>query len=109
ENVALAVVLHNVYGLRVVTSWTRESAFPVRLRPGVQAFECRFKNVNLRPGHTILTSVWMAAETVLDHVDQAVVVGVIGDQRRAHLSTAGDQGIVVCAYAWRELPVREED
>ena len=106
-DVSLAVVLQSLYGMRVITSWTREIGFPAALKPGRQTFECRFKAVNLRPGHTILIDLWMAAGSAmggaLDSVERALVADVAGDQRHAHLTTTGEQGIVVCDYEWRTV------
>ncbi len=104
ENVALAVVLQSLYGLRLITSWTPEVGFTATLRPGRQAFECRFRNVNIRPGHAVLVDLWMAAGRPLDFVERALVVDVAGDDRHAHLSTTGEQGVVLCDYGWREVP-----
>jgi lipopolysaccharide transport system ATP-binding protein len=108
ENVELAVVLQNLSGLRVLTSWSREDGFGVHLKPGVQTFECQFKQVNLRPGHTILINLWMWSGQEIDGVAPAIVAEVHGRPRHAHLSTSPDQGVVVCECDWRELPDRRE-
>jgi lipopolysaccharide transport system ATP-binding protein len=104
ENVALAVVVQSLYGMRVITSWTQEVGFSATLAPGRQAFECRFREVKLRPGHTALIDLWMASGTAIDFVERALVVEVAGDERHARLSTAGEQGVVLCDYDWREVP-----
>ena len=65
---ALAIVISNLRGLRVVTSWTREANFHVRLRPGMQTVECRFHGLRLRPGHEFTVGLWMAAPDVVDFV-----------------------------------------
>ena len=75
-DVDLAVIVQSMHGARLVTSWTKEVNYPVSLHRGVQTFECRFKNVRLRPGHRVLVSLWMAAGAVLDSVEQAAVVEV---------------------------------
>jgi lipopolysaccharide transport system ATP-binding protein len=104
RNAAIAVVVRSLYGMRIITSWTQEAGFSVDLKPGSQAFECRFRDVKLRPGHTVLIDLWMAAGGVLDSVEGALVVEVGGDERHAKLSTNADQGVVLCDYEWREAP-----
>jgi lipopolysaccharide transport system ATP-binding protein len=108
-NVALAVVIATPHGTRVITSWTRESGFPVDLRPGNQQLECRFRNVPLRPGHTVLIHLWMASADVLDSVENALVIDVATGGRHAHLSSNLDQGVVVCEYDWRVPPKQVGD
>lgn len=103
-NVAVAVVIATSHGTKVITSWTRESGFALDLRPGMQLLECRFRNVALRPGHTVLIHLWMAAAEVIDSVENALVVDVATGGRYAHLSPNPDQGVVVCEYDWRVPP-----
>jgi lipopolysaccharide transport system ATP-binding protein len=100
-NVAVAVVIATSHGTRIITSWTRESAFPVDLRSGRQVLECRFRNVLLRPGHTVLLNLWMSSAEVLDSVENALVLDVATGGRYAHLSPNPDQGIVACECDWR--------
>lgn len=100
NDVAVAVIIQSLYGMRVITSWTRESSFPVSLKPGKQTVRCTFRDVRLRPGHTVLIDLWMAAGNVLDSVERALVVDVAGDERHTHLTTTGEQGVVVCDVDW---------
>jgi hypothetical protein len=68
---------------------------------GTQAFECRFKNVSVRPGHSLMIQLWLAeGNEVIDSVENAIAVDVVGDDRHKHLSTAREQGIVICDYTW---------
>jgi hypothetical protein len=103
-NVALAAVIATTHGTRVITSWTRESGYSVDLQPGRQLVECRFRNVTLRPGHTVLIHLWMSDAEVLDSIENALVVDVATGGRYAHLSSNPDQGVVVCEYDWRTPP-----
>src|SRR6185312_7311658 len=89
-SVAAAVVLRTLYGMRAITSWTQEAGFAAALEPGIQTLECRFRKAPLRPGHTILVDLWLAAGAVIDSVEGALVVDVAGDERHAHLSTNAD-------------------
>ncbi len=104
QDVALAVVVQSLYGMRVITSWTREVGVTVTIKPGIQTYECRFEKVRLRPGHTALIDLWMADGNTIDSVERALVVDVSGDERHAHLTTTGDQGVIVCDYSWRPIP-----
>ncbi|HEY2786233.1 MAG TPA: ABC transporter ATP-binding protein [Fimbriiglobus sp.] len=100
-DVALAVVLSNVYGTRIITSWTPEANYRVGLKPGLQAFECRFKNVSVRPGHMLMLQFWIAeGNEAIDSVENALAIDVLGDDRHKHLSTAREQGVVICDYSW---------
>jgi lipopolysaccharide transport system ATP-binding protein len=103
-NVAAAVVITTQHGTRVITSWTPEVGFTLALQPGVQEYECRFHHVALRPGHMVLVTLWLSDGEVLDFVENAVVVDVVGTERHRHLSPDGNQGVVVCEYDWREVP-----
>jgi lipopolysaccharide transport system ATP-binding protein len=107
-NVAAAVVIATTHGARIITSWTREGGFPVDLRAGRQQLECRFQNVSLRPGHSVLIHLWMAGAEVLDSVENALVVDVAIGAETAHLSSSPDQGVVVCPYVWRAATPAEE-
>lgn len=104
DDVSLAVVVQSVFGTRVISSWNREVNFSTDLRPGKKAFECRFKNVRLRPGHTVMVNLWSAeGHDVVDAVDNAVAIDVVGSERDKHLSTASEQGIFICDYDWAEV------
>jgi lipopolysaccharide transport system ATP-binding protein len=103
ENVpdaALAVVVQSMHGARIITSWTKEANYPVRLQPGVETFECRFNNVRLRPGHRVIINLWMSAEAVLDSVEHAMVVEVVDTDETQGLSTDPMQGLIVSDYRW---------
>jgi lipopolysaccharide transport system ATP-binding protein len=104
--VALAVVISTVYGNRVITSWTKEVDFRAPLKPGRQAFDCHFKNVSVRPGHTLMVQLWLAeGNEVMDSIENALVIDVVGDDRHKHLSTAQEQGIIICDYTFRDAPI----
>ena len=104
DDVSLAVVVQSIFGTRVITSWNREVNFSSDLRPGRQAYECRFRNVRLRPGHTVMINLWCAEHhDVIDAVDNAVAIDVVGGERDKHLSTASEQGVFVCDYEWAEV------
>jgi lipopolysaccharide transport system ATP-binding protein len=100
---ALAVVLQNVYGMRVITSWTREVGFSVSLRKGRRIFDCRFREVNLRPGHSIRIGLWLDASGETDWVEDARTVSVCHSEETRDLSPDQHQGIVVCKYEWSEV------
>lgn len=105
SNVALAVVVYNAYGLRVITSWNREVKFDADLRPGNQVFECRFRNVPLRAGHTAVIGLWLASANgeVHDSIDGAMAVDILPDLDRPWLSSNPDQGAVICDYEWESF------
>jgi hypothetical protein len=97
-------VVQSVFGTRVISSWNREVNFSTDLRPGKQAFECRFRNVRLRPGHTVMVNLWSAeGHDVVDSVDNAIAIDVVGSERDKHLSTASEQGVFICDYDWTEV------
>lgn len=104
DDVSLAVVVQSIFGTRVITSWNREVNFHSDLRPGRQAFECRFQNVRLRPGHTVMVNLWCAEHhDVIDAVDNAIAIDVVGSEKDKNLSTASEQGVFVCDYDWKEV------
>jgi lipopolysaccharide transport system ATP-binding protein len=104
SDVALAVVIQNMAGLRVITSWTREVGFHTDLKKGLNRYECRFRNVFLRPSHTIRLGLWIASERgVIDTVENAKVIEISDSERSKYLSPSTDQGIVVCDYTWAAL------
>jgi len=104
-DVTLSAIVQTLHGTRIISTWTREVNFEVALQPGVQTYECRLKNVCIRPGQTILLNLWMATVngTILDNVENAVVLDVLGDDTHAHLSTSQDHGVIYCEYAWKRL------
>lgn len=103
HDVALAVVLKTLSGSRIISSWTREVGFAVALHKGVQTYQCRFRDVKLRPGHSISISLWMEAEgEVIDSVEDARIMQVIDSEQTRNLSTERYQGIVFCDYEWSQ-------
>jgi lipopolysaccharide transport system ATP-binding protein len=104
-DLTMAVVLQSMHGTRVISGWSREDGFSTALTPGTHTFECRFKNLCIRPGHTFLVNLWMATAngTLVDAVDHAVVMDAIGDDRYAHLSTSQDHGLVFVEHAWKRV------
>jgi lipopolysaccharide transport system ATP-binding protein len=108
DDVNLAVAIKNVYGSRLVTSWTREAGFPVSLTRGLNRFQCRFREAKFRPGHRILIALWMATQSVMDDVDHALLLDVDPGETTRHLSTDAAQGIVVFDYDWSRVPCDPE-
>lgn len=104
SGVALAVVIQTPGGQRLVTSWTEEIGFPVDLLPGRQSFTCVFRDVRLRPGQTVLVHLWAAAGEVLDSVEGALLIDVVGSESYRTVSSSPDQGAIVCDYSWNRLP-----
>ena len=102
-DVAMSVVVQSLHGTRLISSWTKEVGFDVSLTPGTHQFECTLKDVRIRPGQTILLNLWMttAQGTLLDSVENAVVLDVIGDDKHAHLSTSQDHGAIYCDHTWK--------
>jgi len=105
SGVTLSAVVQTLHGTRIISTWTREVDFDVTLHPGVQGYECRVRDVKIRPGQTILLGFWMATGngTILDGIESASVLDVIGDDEHAHLSTSQDHGVVYCDYGWKAL------
>ena len=104
-DVTIAVAIQSLHGTRVVSGWSREAGFPVSLTPGKQSFQCRLRNVNIRPGQTVLVNLMLGTDlgAVIDEVDSAVVVDVLGDERHLHLSTNTDQGVWVAPQEWQRV------
>ncbi len=104
-DVTLQVVLASLHGHRMISGWSREDGFDVALTPGTHAFECRFKSVNIRPGHSFLVHLSMATGNgvLVDAVENAVVMDTISDDRSSHLSTSQDHGTVYCEHSWRRV------
>jgi len=105
KDVALAVVIQNVYGTRLITGWTREAGFPVSLRKGKNAFQCRFHQAKLRPGHRLIVGLWMATQSVIDDVHHALMLDVDASESTAHLATDAEQGILALDYDWSPAPL----
>ena len=104
-DVTIAVAIQSLHGTRVVSGWSREAGFPVSLTPGKQSFQCKLRNVNIRPGQTVLVNLLLGTDlgAVIDEVDSAVVVDVLGDERHLHLSTNTDQGVWIAPQEWQRV------
>jgi lipopolysaccharide transport system ATP-binding protein len=103
RNVALAVVLRSIRGVRLVTSWTEEAGFRVDLKPGRQTFDCRFRELRIRPGHQFTVSLWASGATVLDSVENIRTVSVLPTPSTEYLSSNHDQGVFVCDQIWSRV------
>ena len=103
SDVALAIVVQTLQGARILTSWTRETNFRVDLHRGRQTFECRFKNVRLRPGRRVNIHLWMATQSVIDCVEHARLIDVTDTEDTRHLSTDPAHGVIVCDDTWRAI------
>jgi hypothetical protein len=104
RDVAAAVVIASQHGMRIVTSWTREVGYRLELTPGLETVECRFRAATFRPGHTLLIHLWLSDGEVIDSVENAIVIDVLGGSEHDHLSRDAFQGIVVFDYAWKVVP-----
>jgi lipopolysaccharide transport system ATP-binding protein len=102
KDVALSVILQSIYGSRLITGWTREVGFPVNLRKGKNAFQCRFRKARLRPGHRVVVGLWMATQSIIDDVHHALVLDIDASDSTAHLATDGEQGVLALEYDWSE-------
>ena len=104
-DLTLAVVIQSLHGTRVISGWSREDGFSAALTPGPHTFECRFKKLGIRPGHTFLITLSMATAngTLVDSVENAVVMDAISDERHAHLSSSQDHGMVFCEHTWKRV------
>jgi lipopolysaccharide transport system ATP-binding protein len=104
RNVALAVVLETLQGARIVTSWTGEVGFATNLKCGRQTYECRFRNLRLRPGHRVNVLLWLSSDHQhIDCVPNAKVIEIEHSEGTQSLSTESAQGIVLCDYSWHRL------
>jgi hypothetical protein len=45
-------------------------------------------------------SLTSASGAVIDAVENAIVVDVIGDERHHHLGTSQDHGVMLCDHRW---------
>jgi lipopolysaccharide transport system ATP-binding protein len=104
-DVTLQVVLASLHGHRTISGWSREDGFDIAMSPGTHAFECRFKHVRIRPGHSFLVHLSMATGNgvLVDAVENAVVMDTVSDDQSAHLSTSQDHGTVYCEHSWRRV------
>jgi lipopolysaccharide transport system ATP-binding protein len=106
-DVALAVTLSTIQGLKVVSSWTKEVGFPVELRKGKQSFRCGFSQLWLRPSHQVSVSLWMADADVIDNVEGATVIDVIDSRQSQQISNRSDQSLIVCPYVYSRVEERD--
>ena len=105
----ILVSVQNLYGTRLLTGWSDESRFPIHLKRGRQGFECRMKNVTIRPTNSILISlrIALANTTLIDSVENSIVYDVVGDARTQHLYANTDLGIFACDTVWKAVPASE--
>lgn len=101
----ILVTVQNLFGTRLMTGWTDESHFPIHLKKGRQGFECRMKNVTIRPTNSILISlrVSLANTTILDSIENAIVYDVVGGPRTQHLYANTDLGILAFDTEWKSV------
>jgi lipopolysaccharide transport system ATP-binding protein len=103
-DVAFAVVIQTMSGMRIITSWSREVGFRIDLKKGTNRYQCRFHDVRLRPGHTVSLGLWMASQSgEIDSIDNAKTFDVVYSDMTEYLSPSNEQGVIVCEYAWTEL------
>jgi lipopolysaccharide transport system ATP-binding protein len=102
-NVSARIALQTLHGTHIITGWTKEAGVHLSLTPGRQKIQCRFPNVNIRPGQTFLVNLLLSNDNsaVLDSVESAIVLDVISDEAHSHLSTNFDQGVWVTPQQWR--------
>ncbi len=104
NNVSLMIVIKSMHGTRLLTGWTDEVGFTpqVCLVPGRQDFECRFKNLRIRPGRQISFELWMHDGDTLDCIEMAHVYDIV-ELEPSGISLHADQGAVVADYGWKRL------
>jgi hypothetical protein len=100
RDVGLEVAIQNIYGARLITGWTREAGFPVNLKKGTNAFQCRFRAAKLRPGHQVIVALKMATQSIIDEIHHALILDIDPSEATAHLATDGEQGILALEYDW---------
>lgn len=102
----ILITVQNLYGTRLITGWSDESHFPIHLKRGRQGFECRIRNVTIRPTNSILISlrIALANTTIIDAVENAILYDVVGDQRTKHLYANTDLGFMAYETVWRQVP-----
>ena len=99
---SVRVALQTLHGTRIVTGWTQEVGLALTLTPGAHQLSVKFPGLAIRPGQTFLVNLLLSNEsaTVLDDVESAIVLDVVGDGRTAHLSTNTDQGLWAVPQEW---------
>ena len=105
SDMAMNVTIQNLYGTRLISAWTRETGFSASVHVGIQSFVCSFPAMPLRPGQTVLFNLSLTTHSgvVIDAVDNAIVLDVIGDERHSHLGTSQDHGAIICEHTWQSL------
>ena len=104
QKVSLAIVVKSIQGARILTSWTDEVGRAMDLQPGIQQFECRFKDIRIRAGRQVAIELWMSDGELMDSVDVARVLDVFEDEPSGY-SFDIDQGPYVCDYSWTKREV----
>lgn len=99
KDLSLAVVLKTLEGARIVTSWSEEAGFVPSLSLGRNVFECKFREVRLRPGQKLLVDIWMYDGHVVDEIDDVCMLEVIEGSLKG-FSSRTDQGPMLCNYDW---------
>jgi lipopolysaccharide transport system ATP-binding protein len=102
RDLSLAVVMKTVQGARLLTSWTEEVGFKTGLASGKQTFECRFKNVRVRPGQKLLVELWMHDGDLVDWLPEVCVLEVI-ERQPTGFSSRPEQGPMLCDYTWSRV------
>jgi lipopolysaccharide transport system ATP-binding protein len=100
RGVSLAIVVKSLHGARIMTSWTDEVGRPVDLVSGLQRYECRFRDVRIRPGRQVAIDLWMCDGEELDVIEHARILDVVEVQPSGY-SSRSDQGYYVCDYILR--------
>jgi len=102
-DVAAAVILTNQYGVRIVTSWTKEANYQFSLKPGRTLLDCTFQKLTLRPGHSFCVNLWLSDGEVMDSIENAIYVDVLRNDNQANWSPDAAQGIVLVEYTWESV------
>jgi hypothetical protein len=100
---ALAVAFTTLSGTKIHSGWTREAGFPISLEPGIQRFQCRFRNVRFRPGQRMKIVLWLEAGTVVDYLEDAFTLEIVDGHETGWHSTDRSQGVVLCDYEWSSV------
>lgn len=100
KGVSLAVVIKNISGNRLITSWSDETGVKFDLKSGKNTIECRFKNVNIRPGRQIVIELWMNDGETLDHIDSSCILEVV-ESKPSGISLRSEQGAFYIPYSWQ--------
>jgi homopolymeric O-antigen transport system ATP-binding protein len=101
--VSFALTICSIKGLRVTSSWSKETGQEFRLLPGYSEFDCIFENVTLRPGHDFSLMIWMGNDGAIDFVEDALVFRAVPNSNSAHLSPDSQQGSYIVESKWMGL------